>query len=348
MKDRSVIIDGSQGEGGGQILRTSLALALVTQRPLVVREVRAKRRKPGLLRQHLTALRATAAISRARIEGDRLGSMEVRVTPGPVRHGDHRFAVGSAGSAILVFQTVLWPLLCAPGRSRIRFEGGTHNPMAPPFDFLERAFLPLIRGMGAQIEARLLRHGFYPAGGGAFEVELEGGHALRPLELSERGELRQVRARALVAGLGDEIGERELATVDERMDLASDLALERRIERVDSVGPGNALILEVESAALTEVFAAFGEVGKAAEAVGRAAVDEAREYLHSGAPVGRHLADQLLIPMTLAGRSVFRTLRPTEHTTTNAAVIGAFLSAQPILTRGPGTLATIRVDARGE
>ncbi|MEZ4450589.1 MAG: RNA 3'-terminal phosphate cyclase [Nannocystaceae bacterium] len=345
-KDRSVLIDGSQGEGGGQILRTSLALALCTQRPLVVREVRARRSRPGLLRQHLTALRAAATISKARIEGDRLGSSEVRVHPGPVRHGDHRFAVGSAGSAILVFQTVLWPLLCAPGRSRLRFEGGTHNPLAPPFDFLERAFLPVIRGMGAQIEARLVRHGFYPAGGGAFEVELEGGHRLRPLTLTERGELRQLRARALVAGLHEEIGERELLEVEDR--LGDGVALgERRIEVVESAGPGNAVLIEVESAAITEVFASFGEIGRAAEAVGRAAIDEAREYLHAGVPVGRHLADQLLIPMALAGESTVTTLRPTDHTITNAAVIGAFLPAAPTVTRGPSTLATLRTGAAG-
>src|SRR5262245_52877956 len=136
-------IDGSMGEGGGQVLRTSLALSALTQQPFRIEAIRGKRKRPGLLRQHLTAVRALAAICNARVAGDEIGSSHLSFEPGPVEHGERRFAVGTAGSAALVFQTVLPPLMLAQGSSRLMFEGGTHNPMAPPFDFIAQTFLPL-------------------------------------------------------------------------------------------------------------------------------------------------------------------------------------------------------------
>lgn len=340
MDRKTITIDGSEGEGGGQVLRSALALSLITRRPITLTKIRGRRKKPGLMRQHLTAVRAAAAIGDAAVEGAAIGSQELRFAPKSIRHGEHRFAVGTAGSATLVLQTVLWPLLVAPGRSRLRLEGGTHNPLAPPFDFIERVLCPILASMGARIGVKLLRHGFFPAGGGCFEVEIEGGAALRPLTLEARGQPGRRRARALVANLSREIGERELAVVHERLGWGGE---EMAVEMVESNGPGNALLLEVESEHARELVSAFGEPGVRSEEVARAAVDEAREYLGSDVPVGRHLADQLLIPFALAGGGSFRTLRPTLHTTTNAALCGRFLEHEIVIEREEGGAARVAV-----
>src|SRR5688572_7099138 len=159
-------IDGSVGEGGGQILRTALSLSLATGTPFQIENIRAGRKNAGLLRQHLTAVLAAAEIGSAETAGASLGSTALTFTPKSVRGGEFRFAVGTAGSATLVFQTILPALLLAGTPSRVEIEGGTHNMAAPPFDFLKRTFLPVLRRMGANISLELKRYGFYPAGGG--------------------------------------------------------------------------------------------------------------------------------------------------------------------------------------
>jgi RNA 3'-terminal phosphate cyclase (ATP) len=317
-----LIIDGSMGEGGGQILRTSLALSLVTGTPFRLENIRAKRRQPGLLRQHLAATRAVEAIG-ATVEGAELGSRQIEVRPGSVRGGDYSFSVGSAGSACLVLQTVLPPLLASREAARLTLEGGTHNPWAPPYDFLERAFVPVLARMGAKVKLQLHRYGFYPAGGGSFSVEIEAGSSLEGLALLERGKTLSRHARALVAHLPGEIAKRELAVV--RAKLGWDES-ELEITQVDgSSGPGNVLLLELESEHVREVVTGFGERGVKAETVARRAVDELRRYLASGAPVGLRLADQLMVPFAMAGAGAFRTLPLSDHSRTNLDVLRAFL-----------------------
>jgi RNA 3'-terminal phosphate cyclase (ATP) len=316
-----IYIDGSQGEGGGQILRSSLSLAALTGTPVRIGRIRAGRAKPGLLRQHLTCVRAIAEITGAEVRGAALGSRDLTVVPGPVRAGDYRFAVGSAGSAGLVFQTVLWPLLRADGRSRVVFEGGTHNPWSPPFDFLDLCFLPLLRRMGVRIEARLERHGFYPAGGGRFVVDLEPAAELAPLELLDAGPITGKRASAVVAHLPKSIGDRELRVARKRLGIAGDV-----VETTSSPGPGNVFFIVIERAEITEVITGFGDKGVKAEVVARRAVKETAGYLASGAPVGEHLADQLIIPLALAGGGAFRTAGLSMHTRTNIDVISNFVS----------------------
>jgi RNA 3'-terminal phosphate cyclase (ATP) len=317
-------IDGSRGEGGGQILRSSLALALATGTPFRIERIRAGRARPGLMRQHLTALEAATAVGDASVEGAAIGSREVVFRPGRVRAGTYRFAVGTAGSAGLVLQTVLLPLATAGAPSALALEGGTHNPHAPPFDFLAGAFLPLLRRMGARVEARLERAGFYPAGGGRMAIEIGEALALTPLDLPTRGATLRRRARALVSRLPRQIGDRELAVVRSRLGWAAD-ELEVVVLDEGMAGPGNVLLLEIESAHVTEVFTGFGEVGVRAEAVAEQAAQEARRYLSADVPVGPHLADQLLLPLALAGGGRFRTVPLTRHATTNIEVIRQFL-----------------------
>lgn len=343
MRD-TIKIDGSAGEGGGQVLRTSLTLALATGQPFRIENIRARRKKPGLLRQHLSAVRAAAQVSAATVEGDDLGSPTLTFRPGRVRGGSCHVAIGSAGSACLVLQTLLPALALTDQPSEIVVEGGTHNPLAPTFEFLERAYLPLLHRMGAKIELVLERPGFYPAGGGRVVARVTPVARLEPLELLQRGELRTRHARVLVAHLSRGIAERELAIVEKRLgwDAGS-----RSIEECQrSLGPGNVLSLEIGCERLTEVFTGFGQRELSAEAVAEGAVREAREWLASGVAVGRHLADQLLVPLALAGAGTFSTLPLSQHTTTNTAVIQRFLALDVITQPADGRNVTLRISAR--
>lgn len=318
-------IDGSQGEGGGQILRTSLALSIITGTPIRIEKIRARRSKPGLMRQHLTSVQAAARVGGAHVQGAEVGSKEISFTPSGVEAGVYHFAIGTAGSTTLILQTVLPALLSASGPSRVTLEGGTHNPKAPPFEFLERAFLPLLARMGARVEVSLPRAGFYPAGGGRIEAVIHPAERLAPLDLLERGEVRGRRGTVLLANLPGHIAERELRHLSQHTSWPEG-ALE--IRRVDSAGPGNAVLLELESEAVTEVFTSIGEVGLAAEKVADLAVQEMRTYLTAGVPVGEHLADQLLLPLALAGGGSFRTLPLSLHARTQIDLIPRFLDVR--------------------
>jgi RNA 3'-terminal phosphate cyclase (ATP) len=317
-----IAMDGSAGEGGGQILRTAIGLSLVTGKPFRIQRIRAGRSKPGLMRQHLTAVHAAAEVGDARVEGASLGSVELTFVPAKVRPGEYSFDVGTAGSATLVLQTVLPALILADRPSQLCLRGGTHNTHAPPFDFLEKAFLPLLGRMGPQVEAALDRPGFYPAGGGQVTVAIQPCVKLQPIELLQRGRIVRRLARGMVSRLPRHIAEREVETVRRRLSWPPDCTA---VEEVESPGPGNVLIVEVQSEQVTEVFSGFGEKGVRAEDVAKGVVREVRGYLDAEVPVGRHLADQLLVPMALAGGGRFRTLAPSEHTRTNIETLQQFL-----------------------
>ena len=318
-----ILIDGSQGEGGGQILRSALALSLVTGTPFRIDNIRAGRAKPGLLRQHLTAVQAATTIGSAETLGAIIGSSRLDFKPGKVQAGNYAFAVGTAGSATLVLQTVLPALLTLSAPSTLMLEGGTHNPFAPPFDFLERVFLPLIARMGPRVTATLERSGFYPAGGGRLTVTIEPAARLERLELMERGAIRTQHARALVAHLGTKIAERELCVAGHKLGWPRECL--HVVEVENSPGPGNVLLLEIESEHITEVFTGFGEKSRSSEEVAHLAVEQARTYLATGVPVGPHLADQLLMPLALGAGGSFVTGKLTCHSTTNIDVIKRFL-----------------------
>ena len=338
-----IIIDGSEGEGGGQILRTSLALSLVTRRPFRIEAIRARRPKPGLLRQHLTAVKAAAEIGGARVKGDDLGSQTLTFSPSTVKGGDRRFTIGTAGSATLVLQTVLPALLAAREPSRLVIEGGTHNPYAPSFDFLAHTFVPLLRRMGASVCVKLERYGFYPAGGGRITVAVEPGSQLTTLHLLERGDTT-ITARALLASLPGAIGKRELSIVRERFGL--DRAACQVMQVEPSIGPGNAVVVMIESPSLVEVVTSFGAKGISAEKVADDACDEVERYLRSGAPVGSHLADQLLLPMALGAGGTFRTMRTTPHTKTNVEIIRRFVACDITIERESNDVDRVTVGVR--
>ncbi len=315
-----LIIDGTHGEGGGQVLRTSLALSLVTGQPFCIKNIRAGRKKAGLMRQHLTCVNAAAEVGNATVEGADIGSQSLSFTPGTIKPGDYHFAIGTAGSCTLVLQTVLPALLIADENSRVILEGGTHNPFAPPFEFLDQSFLGLINKMGPKVSASLERPGFYPAGGGRFKVDIHPS-PLQGIEIMHRGEVLNRTAQAFVANLSEKIAAREIKVVKNL------LGWDRHetVKVPNSMGPGNVLILTVESENITEVFTGFGIKGVTAEKVAKRCANQVKSYLTAGVPVGRFLADQMLIPLFMAGAGKFLTLPPTRHTTTNMDVIKQFM-----------------------
>jgi RNA 3'-terminal phosphate cyclase (ATP) len=326
MNSTNLIIDGSHGEGGGQILRSSLALSMVTGQPFEIDHIRAGRKKPGLMRQHLTSLRAAQTVSQAEVTGDAIGSRTVTFKPGQVQPGEYQFSIGTAGSTTLVFQTVLPALMLASGPSTIILEGGTHNPFAPPVDFLAKAFLPLLKRMGPKVSVTVERAGFYPAGGGRLKIDIEPVVHLTPLELMERGKEVRREAKATVANLPRDIGEREAKVIARKMNWDSDVV---HIEEIrDTPGPGNIAMIELAFEHVCEIFTGFGEIKRSAEAVANHAVQQCRRYLKTGAPVGEYLADQLILPMAICGQGSFRASCLSRHSLTHIDLVRQFLQCK--------------------
>jgi RNA 3'-terminal phosphate cyclase (ATP) len=291
--------------------------------PFKIVNIRARRPKPGLMRQHLVAVEAAVKVGCGTAEGTQIGSRELMFKPGKIRSGTYNFAIGTAGSVTLVLQTILPALLLADGGSRLVLEGGTHNPFAPPWDFLAKAFLPVLQKMGAGVSTALERYGFYPAGGGRFKVEIDTVEKLSGYILENRGDVISKSARAIISNIPASVGERECKTIAEKLNWPKECF---SIEEVNnSIGPGNAVIVEVRSENITEIFTGFGERGVRAEAVASSVAEEAREYLASNAAVGVHLADQLMLPFPLAKSGSYSTLPLSQHSKTNIDVIRLFL-----------------------
>lgn len=334
-------IDGSRGEGGGQILRTALGLSLVTGRPVRIDNIRARRNRPGLQHQHLTAVLAAAEVSQAQVEGAQLGSTSISFVPEGVFHGEYRFDIGTAGSTSLVFQTLLPGLLSATGPTTLRILGGTHNVFAPPFGFLQDAFLPLVNRMGPRVEAELIRPGFYPEGGGEVVFRVTPAARWRRLDLPPQGRTRITRVTSVVARLPRHIADRELEVVAEDLDVP--FRMLEVVER-DDAGPGNVLVIETEHNRVTDVFTGFGKKGLPAERVAEMLCREVGDFLDADVPVGPYLADQLLVPLALAGGGSFGTVEPTLHATTNMNVIEQFLDCRIRASRCDDTLWRIDVE----
>ncbi len=309
-----LVIDGSHGEGGGQIVRTSLALSAITGRPIRLEKIRAGRRKPGLAAQHLTGVRAAAQVCAARLEGDALGSQTLGFAPGgPTRAGDYRFDVagqrrgGSAGATSLVLQTVLLPLALAAGRSTVAIRGGTHVAWSPSFDYLRDVWLPALEPMGVRGSLELARWGWYPVGEGEIRAEIagRGGRRLKPLELDARGEPSGVTGRAAASRLPGHIPQRMVDRASEML-AGEGLELWIQSETVRAACPGTGIFLTARYDRSRAGFSALGRRGKPSEQVAAEAASALLDHHRSGAAVDEHLGDQLIVPACLAeGRSTF-------------------------------------------
>lgn len=321
-------IDGSYGEGGGQILRSALSLALVTRQPFRIDRLRATRDPPGLRPQHLQAVHAAAVIGQASVEGAALGSKKLVFRPGELCGGDYRFDIGTAGSAPLILQTLTIPFALAGSRSQLSVVGGTHVPWSPCFHFMAGPWREVMQHIGLDLELSMLRPGFYPKGGGEITARIKPVSNFWPLNLSHRGRLRAIEGLSAVANLPDHILERQRGQALRRLERTGLPATITR-ERWSAHSPGALLLLNASFEHVEACFFALGERGKPAEQVADEAVDALLAFLGSDTAVEMHLADQLLLPLSLAqGTSLLRTQRVTSHLITNAWLIQRFLSVR--------------------
>ncbi len=322
-----ILIDGRLGEGGGQILRTALALSAATGKAFRLIHIRRKRSKPGLRHQHLACVNAAAEICGAQCQGNRLESLELEFTPGPIRGGEYFFNIPTAGSTMQVVQTVLPILSRAASGSSVKVRGGTHNPAAPPFEFFTLSFLPLLKSLGVTAEMQIRKHGFYPVGGGEIVAAIQPLRERMPnFALLQRGEPDIAGAEILISWLPRSIAERESKILQQKLHWGENKIAITEIE--DSPGPGNVLMIRVKYGAQTFLFTAFGQRGKAAEQVAAEACDLFTDFRLSKAALDEHLTNQILLPLALAGGGVYTAQSLSLHTKTNIEVIKRFLEVK--------------------
>lgn len=331
-------IDGSQGEGGGQVLRSALTLSILTRTPIRIQHIRARRSKPGLMAQHLKAVDAAAAISHAEVKGASLGSTNLTFQPGEIRTGRYKFEIGTAGSASLVLQTIFIPLSLGGSASSVIISGGTHVPWAPCYHYLERQWLPFMQAIGFDARLSLSQAGFYPQGGGRIDVAIRPASHIAPLRLETRRELLTIEGISAVANLDLSIAERQKRQALRRL---LPVCPNTQIKIVQLASPAKGTLLFLLARFKQEpgrpslpispqaCYYALGERQKSAERVADEAVDALLEFLETDAVIDQYLADQLLLPLSFAGgASRFRTSRVTQHLLTNADIIRAFTSTR--------------------
>lgn len=315
-------IDGSLGEGGGQILRTALSLSMCSGQPVRIQKIRQNRKKPGLMRQHLACVKAATEVCQAQVRGAAIGSIEIEFMPGKIQAGNYHFSVGGAGSSVLIFQTVLPALMRVNESSLLTLEGGTHNPLAPSYDFLQAAFLPVLAKIGVQTDITIERYGFNPVGGGRWTIQITPPETFIPLQLETRGELIKREAYCIGSGLPDHVLERERSCLLKKLNWAEN---EIMIRSVHSPGAGNMVSLRTHYSDITEVIDCSGEIGVKAERVAKMAVIQLRRYQSQRAPVGHYLADQLLLPLAVTAGGSYITGPLSQHTRTHMDVIQKIL-----------------------
>jgi RNA 3'-terminal phosphate cyclase (ATP) len=318
-------IDGSYGEGGGQILRTALALAALQGRPVVVDHIRASRRRPGLRPQHLRAARALAEITGGELQGDWEDSPRLAFRPGKTRTGAFRFDIGTAGACTLLIAAILPPLLLAPAPSEVVVTGGTHVPFSPPYHFFAEIFLPVLNRMGANVQSELGRWGWYPGGGGEVRLRISPSRGLTGVSLEERGELRSLELLIGLANLPGHVAQREEETLRRQLGAAGRL-LASRLVIPDSPGQGNVLFLKAIYEHTAAGFSVLGRRGLPAEQVATEVGRAWFGFARARAAVDLHLADQLIPYLALAGgESTLVTERLSSHLRTNIRVVEQFL-----------------------
>lgn len=331
-----VILDGSEGEGGGQILRSALSLSLITGRPFEIANIRARRKQPGLRPQHLACVRGIEAISGARSQGAELGSSRLRVDPGPARSGSYLLEVGTAGSAALLFQCLFYPFALAGG-GELTLRGGTHVDHSPSYHYLALIWLPMAKLFGLQAELSLAQAGFYPKGAGEFVARVPARTApLDAIDLRTRGTLREVQASSFVGGLPFEIAERQSRAATQALRERGIYCTARNAPLPAGPSQGSALIIRAQFERTVAGFSALGERGKPAEDVAREAVAQFAGFMESSGALDEHMGDQILLPAALhaagylgpRGETWFSTSQVTAHLQTNAAVLKRFLPVE--------------------
>lgn len=324
----AIEIDGSIGEGGGQVLRTSLTLSILTRQPVHIRQIRAKRSKPGLMAQHFQAVQSASAISQAEVKGNTIGSKELSFIPTSITHGRYLFKIGTAGSTSLVLQTLLLPLCLAEGTSTIDIQGGTHVPWSPVFHYLDLHWLKFIRRIGLDVELDIFKAGFYPLGGGEMRAKVKPVDLIIGLQLKERGKLLTIHGISAVGNLDMTIATRQKHQALRRLEpIYPDTKI--KCQEIPAHGKGTFLLLVAEFEEGCCCFSSLGSPGKRAEIVADEAVDALLEFIDSEASVDEYLADQMLLPLILSEQSSsFSTSKVTQHLLTNASIIHQFTPAR--------------------
>lgn len=309
-------------DGGGQILRSALSMSMITGQAFRMVNIRGKRSKPGLMRQHLTCVNASLEVCGGAASGNEMHSTELVFKPGEVKAGDYVFRIGTAGSTTLLFQTLLPALMLADGVSNLELHGGTHNPMAPSADFIKRAFLPQIRVMGVEVNFDCVRYGFAPAGGGCIKAEITPVAQLSELSIIERGERVSRKVMCLLANVRKAVGEKEVKMVKSLLNWPDDSYELKICDDVD--GSGN--LLYIEEVYENSVFhlTSHGMHSKSAEKVAAQCVKSYKMITGSQAAVETRLVDQLLLPMALAGSGQIKTVAMSNHILTNIKLIEKF------------------------
>lgn len=323
LKNKTLQIDGSQGEGGGQILRTALSLSMLTGIPFELVNIRAGRKKPGLMRQHLVCVQASQRISNAIVEGAELHSQKLYFQPQQVQTGKYDFQIGSAGSTILVLQTLLPALMMQNEASQITIHGGTHNPMAPTADFIEHCFLPTIQQLGIQVDFECKQAGFFPIGAGQISATIHPWTKKQKLSALNKGKLLEINAFAAALNIQPNIANRELDVLKNKLSLIQCKRL-----NFQGISQGNTAFVVLNYEHHQQVFSALGEMKKSAEKVAHDLAKNVQSYLSIDAVVDEYLADQLLLPLALGQGGEFTAQVISEHTKTQADMIQKFLDCE--------------------
>lgn len=321
-------IDGSQGEGGGQVLRSALTLSLMTGKGVSLFNIRANRSNPGLRHQHLCAVKAAHTIGKGEVNGGKLGSTSLEFQPHTIQPGRYRFNIGTAGATTLVLQTIFLPLSRAPAASSFIITGGTHVPWSPSYHYLEMQWLPFMERLGFDARISLDLAGFYPRGGGQIQGRIKPLEAIKSIKIDERGPLKQIRGVSAVANLDRRIAERQRSQVLRRLSDKYRLN-DIRIKQLPSKFKGTILLLLAEFEKSQCCYFSLGKPGKPAELVADDTINAFESFMTTSGAVDEYLADQLLLPLAFAsGNSSFNSSKITHHLITNAEVIKKFIDIQ--------------------